>query len=105
MLALDIHINDREHFIVHADNLAYISLSYGVSVYNNDYVSIRGTNDLYNYVWMNKAIQKGDKILVRIVDVDKDKISFPQIAQIKDWNKLKQEFEKLKLELQNKQLI
>ena len=61
--------------------------------------------NLYNYVWMNKAIQKGDKILVRIVDVDKDKISFPQIAQIKDRSKLKQEFEKLKLELQNKQLI
>lgn len=101
MLALEIHINDSEHFIVSADNLAFVNILYGIS--NN--VSIHGADDSCLYTWAEKAIQKGDKILVRVVDVDKDKISSPQITKMNDREKMKRVFEQLKLELQNRQLI
>lgn len=100
MLALEIHINDSEHFTVAADNLAFVDLNYGISK-----LEICGADDSYFYVWVDKTIQKGDKLFVRLVDVDKDKISSPQKATKRDREKMKQVFEKLKSELQEKQLI
>lgn len=42
---------------------------------------------------------------MRVVDVDKGQVSSPQNVMMKDREKMKQEYEQLKVELQNKHLL
>ena len=54
MLAFEIHINDREPLVVAAENLAFISLSYGVGVKNPDYILVAGADDSFYYTWFGR---------------------------------------------------
>lgn len=105
MLALEVKINNDEHFTVSAENWTTVHVMYGVAKRDIDSVAIFGWDDSATYVWRNKALQKGDKIVVRVVDVDKERVSFPQNVRMKDREKMKQEYEQLKMELQNKHLL
>ncbi len=105
MLAFEIHINDRDPLIVAADNLTTIRLSYGVAKCDVDSVSVFGADDAALYTWLDEKAQRGDKIRVRVVDVDKDKISSPQSIKRKSREELQQAFERLEQELQSKQLL
>ncbi len=105
MLAFEIHINDRDPLIVAADNFTTIRLSYGVAKRDVDSVSVFGADDATLYTWLDEKAQQGDKVRVRLVDVDKDKISSPQSIKRKSREELQQAFERLEQELQSKQLL
>ncbi len=105
MLAFEIQINDRDPLIVSADNFTTIRLSYGVAKCDVDSVSAFGAEDMALYTWLDEKARQGDKVRVRLVDVDKDKVSSPQSIKRKSREDLKQEFERLEKELQSKQMI
>lgn len=105
MLALEVNINNCERFIVSAENSTTVHVMYGVAKRDIDSVVIFGADDSATYIWRNKALQKGDKIVVRVVDVDKEQVSSPQNVMMQDREKMKQEYEQLKMELQNKHLL
>lgn len=50
-------------------------------------------------------MKDGDKVFIRVVDVEKDEISSPFETNKCDREEMKQRFEKLKKELQDKQLL
>ena len=105
MLALEVKINDDEHFTVSTENLTTVHVMYGTEKRDVDSVVIFGGDDSATYIWRNKALQKGDKIVVRVVDVDKEQVSPPHNVRMKDREKMKREYERLKVELQNKHLL
>lgn len=58
-----------------------------------------------SYRWIDQMPQEGDKVLIRVVDVSIDKLTPPKRIIRRDREKMKQEYERLKQELQNKQLL
>lgn len=105
MLAFEIHINDREPLVVAAENLAFISLSYGVGVKNPDYILVAGADDSFYYTWFDDKVRAGDNVFVRVVNVTKSNVSSPQTATERNRDQMKQEFERLKQELKDKHLL
>lgn len=105
MLAFEIHINDREPLVVAAENLAVISLSYGVGVKNPDYILVAGADDSFYYTWFDDKVRAGDNVFVRVVNVTKSNVSYPQTATERNRDQMKQEFERLKQELKDKHLL
>ncbi len=105
MLALEIQINGSELFIVVAENLAGIQLSYGVSKRDLDSVLVFGADYASRYTWLDMKAKNGDKVIVRIVDVDKDKLSSPLKINKRDRKQVMREYERLKMELQDRQMI
>jgi len=105
MLAFEIHINDREPLVVAAENLAFISLSYGVGVKNPDYILVAGADDSFYYTWFDDKVRAGDNVFVRVVNVTKSNVSYPQTATERNRDQMKQEFERLKQELKDKHLL
>lgn len=105
MLAFEIHINDREPLVVAAENLAFISLSYGVGVKNPDYILVAGADDSFYYTWFDDKVRAGDNVSVRVVNVTKSNVSYPQTATERNCEQMKQVFERLKQELKDKHLL
>ncbi len=105
MLAFEIQRNGHDPLTVAADNLATVRLSYGVAKRDVDSVLVFGADDVALYTWLDEKAQQGDKVRVRLVDVDKDKISSPQSIKRKCHEEMQQEFERLEKELQGKQLL
>ena len=106
MLAFEISINNCEPITVTTDDVVCINLSYGVNPKrNSDLAMIFGADDAFFYTWHDERVQNGDKILIRVVDVDAHNLTIPQRVRKKNRERMKQEFERLKIELQNKQLL
>ena len=105
MLALEVKINDDEHFTVSTEYSTTVHVMYGIAKRDIDSVVIFWGDDSATYIWRNKTLQKGDKIVVRVADMDKGQVSSPQNVMMKDREKMKQEYEQLKMELQNKHLL
>lgn len=106
MLAFEISINDCEPITVAADDIVCTKLSYGVNPKrNSDFTMVFGADDAFFYTWLDEKVQNGGKILIRVVDVDSHNLTIPQRARKKNREWMKQEFERLKVELQNKQLL
>lgn len=106
MLAIEISINDSAPIVVAADDYLLASLSYGVNAkHRSDYILAFGGDDTYSYRWIDQMPQEGDKVLIRVVDVSIDKLTPPKRIIRRDREKMKQEYERLKQELQNKQLL
>lgn len=106
MLALEISVNDSTTTVVAADNHLLASINCGSSDRNElDRISVFGWDDASSYTWLDEKIQNGDKILIRVIEVEKDKVSSPKRMNMKNREWMKQEFERLKMELQNKHLL
>lgn len=105
MLALDIQINHCKRLVFTADDLAYVRLSYSSSNCDLNSITIKGTDDSFFYTWLDDKIQNGDTFSIQVVDVDKELISSPQFIKKNNRKKMKQDFERLKIELQSKQLL
>lgn len=106
MLALEISINDSEPFVVTANNCVLVSLSYGINpIRNLDFISVFGADDAFSYTWLDKKVQNGEKVLIRVVEVEKSRLTIPMRILKKNRKEIIIEFERLKKELQNKQLL
>lgn len=106
MLALEISINNSEPIVVAAESCLLTTLNYGVNPkHNSDDILVFGADDSYSYRWINQMPQEGDKVLIRVVDVSRDKLTIPKRIIKRDREKMKQEYEHLKLELQSKRLL
>lgn len=100
MKAIEIRINEENPIIAGADSLIYANLTYG---YSSDEITVRGSDSLHSFVWLNTFPQKGDKVLIRIVETDK--LSPVLVMEDRDKEEIKKWYERLKLELQEKGLI
>jgi len=77
MKAFEIRINDATPMIVAADNHVIADFTYGVSAINPNSAVIAGFDDFYRYVWLDEEIHHNDEVHIRVVEVDKEKISVP----------------------------
>ena len=102
MLGFEISINDDKPMTVATDSQAFVILSYGTSDCD---MLVAGADDAFSYIWFDKIMQNGDKILIRIIDVGKDEVSSPFKIEKRNRERMKQTFEELKQELLNKQLL
>lgn len=100
MKALEIRINDQEPIIAATDNLTFVNLTYG---YRSDRIVIMGNDILHYLTWYDAKPEKGDKILIKIIEVDE--ISPVILMKDCDRNEIKKRYEQLKLELQEQGLI
>ncbi|HIZ06225.1 MAG TPA: hypothetical protein H9818_10295 [Candidatus Phocaeicola gallistercoris] len=105
MLAIEIQINREQHYVIAAENIAFIDIEYGDPSQRLDDIYAFGTDDSCSYTWYWQTPHQGDHIKIRIVDVDKSMISSPQSCKKKDRKEMKREFEQLKEELTNMRLL
>lgn len=104
MLALEIQINDGKPLVVGAENLTFAFFTRDEKRDEHS-VLVEGADDVFRYRWMDEDMQNGDKVFIRVVEVDKDKVSSPFEMERNDRERMKLYFEKLEKELQDKQLL
>lgn len=103
MLALEIRINESKPLVIGADILlVYLNR---IETRDDHGILASGADDAFRYKWIDKEMKDGDKVFIRVVDVEKDEISSPFETNKCDREEMKQRFEKLKKELQDKQLL
>ena len=100
MIGLEIRINDEDPITVASDNLVFVNLLHG---YSSDRIMVMGSDLLHYLTWFDGRPEVGDKVLIRIVDTDK----VAPVLTMKDCDRyeIKQWYEWLKVELQEKGLI
>lgn len=103
MLALEIRINGGEPMVVGADILMVQSRRFEAR--NQHSLLAFGADDSFHYKWLDKDMQNGDKVSIRVVEADKDRISPSLRKEKRDRERIKRHYEELKRELQEKQLI
>lgn len=104
MLGLEIRINDEKPLVVGGESLIYVFLTRIASRNKHD-MAVGGADDAFHYKWMNADMQDGDKVFIRVVEVDKEDVSSPAKIEKRDRERMKQDFERLKKELQEKRLL
>ena len=104
MLALEIQINDGNPLVVGAENLTFAFLTRD-KIRDAHSVLVGGADEAFRYRWMDEEMQDGDKVFIRVVEVDKDEVSSPFEIEKNNRERMKRYFEKLKKELQDKQLL
>ena len=94
MIGLEIRINDEDPITVASDNLVFVNLLR---------IMVMGSDLLHYLTWFDGRPEVGDKVLIRIVDTDK----VAPVLTMKDCDRyeIKQWYERLKVELQEKGLI
>lgn len=102
MLAFEIRINNAAPMIVAADNHVIADFTYGVLAINPNSVVIAGFDDFYRYVWLDGEIHHNDEVHIRVVDVDKEKVSVPLKTTKESLESLKEKYDKLQQELKHK---
>ncbi len=105
MLAFEIKINNSAPMIVAADNHVIADFIYGVMAVNPNSVVIAGFDDFNKYIWLDEKIHHNDELHIRVVDVDKEKVSVPLKTTKESLERLKEKYDKLQLELKHKGLI
>ena len=103
MLALEIRVNGDEPIVVGADTLMVQLRRFEPR--NEHSLLAFGADDSFHYKWLDEAMQNGDKVSIRVVEVDKDQISPSPRKEKCDREWMKRRYEELKQELQDKQLI
>ena len=103
MLALEIRVNGGEPVVVGADILMVQLRRFEAR--NQHSLLAFGADDLYRYKWLDKDMQDGDKVSIRVVEVDKDQILPSPQTEKCDLERNKRLYEELKHELQDKLLI
>lgn len=104
MLGLEIRINDSESIVAGNESLIHVSIS-RILKRDAHYVAVTGADDANSYIWIDEDMQDGDKVFIRVVEVDKEDVSSPAKVEKRDRERMKREFERLKQELQEKQLL
>lgn len=70
------------------------------------HLKIAGNIRLYEYEnEFDDKVRAGDNVFVRVVNVTKSNVSYPQTATERNRDQMKQEFERLKQELKDKHLL
>ncbi len=100
MLAFEIRINNAAPMIVAADNHVIADFIYGVGAVNPNSVVIAGFD-----VWLDWEIHHNDEVHIRVVDVDKEKVSVPLKTTKESLERLKGNYGKLQQELKHKGMI
>ena len=103
MLAFEIKINNSAPMIVAADNHVIADFTYGVLAINPNSVLIAGFDDFNKYVWLDGEIHHNDEVHIRVVDVDKDKVSVPTKTTKKSLERLKEKYDKLQQKLKTQE--
>ena len=101
MIGAEIIFNEKESVTIGTYNFAYIFISCGSKT--GDWMLATGNNFKERYTWIDKPLQTGDKIKIRIVETEQT--SQPLITQQSDRKKMKARYEQLKDELKEKGLI
>ena len=104
MLALEIRINDGEPIVAGNESLTYVHIS-RILTRDAHCVAVTGADDANRYTWIDEDMQDGDKVFIRVIEVDKDEVSSPSEIRKCDRERMKREFERLKQELQEKRLL
>lgn len=104
MLALEIQINNGKPLVIGAENLTYAFLTRDEKRDAHS-ILVGGADDVFRYRWMDEEMQDGDKVFIRVVEVDKDELSSPFEIEKSNRERMKRYFEKLEKELQDKQLL
>ena len=102
MLAFEIRINNAAPMIVAADNHVIADFIYGVGAVNPNSVVIAGFDDFHRYVWLD---YHNDEVHIRVVNVDKEKVSVPLKTTKESLERLKEKYGELQQELKHKGLI
>ena len=105
MLEFEISINDSKPLIVSSELLAFAKICYGNAELNLDSILVSGADEASRYTWLYQVASIGDKIRIKVVDVNKDEISSPQTIKNKDREQMTKQFYQLKQELQDKHLL
>lgn len=101
MIGAEIIFNEKETITIGTYNFAYIFVSCGSKT--GDWMVAGGNNFKEGYTWMNRPLQIGDKIKIRIVETEQT--SQPLITKQSDRKEMKARYEQLKDELKKKGLI
>ena len=104
MLALEIQINDSNPLVVGTEDFTYVHISRNRTS-DMHFISVGGGDDSLHYKWLDEEMQDGDRVFIRVVEVDKDDVSLPSQIEKRDRERMKLIYEKLKKELQDKQLL
>lgn len=104
MLALEIQINESNPLVVGTEGFTCVHINRN-GRYDMHSISVGGADDSLRYKWIDEEMQDGDRVLIRVVEVDKDDVSPPFKIEKIDRERMKLIYEKLKLELQDKQLL
>ena len=105
MLAFEIRRNDAAQMIVAADNHVIADFTYGVLAVNPNSVVIAGFDDFNKYIWLDGEMHHNDEVHIRVVNVDKEKVSVPLKTTKESLERLKEKYGKLQQELKHKGLI
>lgn len=98
MIGIEISINGQEPIIAASDNFVFANFSYGYS--SSDQIAVCGTDSLHHLTWLRGKPEKGDKVLIRIVETDR--VSPILTMKVCDRNDMKERYEQLKVALQEK---
>ena len=90
MIGLEIRINDEDPITVASDNLVFVNLLHG---YSSDRIMVMGSDLLHYLTWFDGRPEVTDKVAPVLTMKDCDRY------EIKQW------YERLKVELQEKGLI
>lgn len=102
MLGLEIRINDQEPIIVASDEFVFANLAFG---YSSDKNVVMGGDILRYITWFRGKPEKGDKVVIRVVETGLDKVSPVLSMKDRDRVEMKKWYEYYKVELQAKGLI
>lgn len=102
MLALEIQINDGKPLVVGTEDITYAFLTRN-NIRNVHSILVGGSDDAFQYKWLDKIMQDSDRVLIRVVEVDK--VAPPFEMEKNNRERMKQYFNQLKKELQDKQLL
>lgn len=101
MKAFNISINGQESIIAASDNLVFVNLAYGYPL--SDQIVVKGSDFLHYLTWFEGKPEKGDKVLIKVVETDK--ISPVLTMEDRDRNEIEKYYHQLEAELQEKGLI
>lgn len=103
MIGFEICINDNDSIAAISDNLVTVIISVGYHR-GEDSIYIGGKDSKsYHLVWLEKKIKIGDKIKIRVTDINV--ASSLQEKYPSDRKQMKEEYYDLKKQLENERLL
>lgn len=100
MIGFEININGRKTIVAASDYFVSLILSNG---YSSDRIVVKGGDGLHYLTWLAEKPEKGDKVFIRVIETDK--VSPVLTMENCDRDEMKERYERLKVELQEKELI
>lgn len=103
MIGFEIYINDNEPIAAISDSLVTAIISVGYHK-GEDFIYIGGKDSKsYHLVWLEKKLKIGDKIKIRVTEIDA--ASSLQKRYPSDRKQMKEEYYDLKKQLEDKSLL